>query len=258
MGFWDRTHNLDRMTLPELVRAYFAYPAILAYLGLGIASYGLMIHWMEQPWKLLPAIALAIVVYPVVWYLLHRFVLHGRYLYRSKATAAMWKRIHFDHHQDPHNLNVLFGALVTTLPTIAIVTLPLGWLVAGPAGAMAAFGTGLVTTCFYEFCHCVQHLNFQPRLRFLQRIKRLHLAHHFHNEQGNFGITNYICDKLLGSYYDKPRDVPKSATVFNLGYTQEEAARYPWVAALSDGMRGDDNPRRFRAAAAGGGDAEAR
>lgn len=258
MGLWERTHNLDRMTLPELVRAYFAYPAIIAYIGLAVVSYGLMADWMESLWTLPPAIALAVIVYPVVWYLLHRFVLHGRYLYRAKATAAMWKRIHFDHHQDPHDLNVLFGALHTTLPTIAIVTLPLGWLIAGPAGAMAAFGTGLVTTCFYEFCHCVQHLNFQPKFRFLQRIKRLHLAHHFHNEQGNYGITNYVCDKLLGSYYDKPRDVPKSATVFNLGYTWEEAARYPWVAELSRGLRGNGNPRRSRTAAAGSGDAESR
>lgn len=252
MGFWDRTHNLERMTLPELVRAYFAYPAIIAYLALGVVSLGLTAHWAVSPWPLLVAAGLAILIYPLVWYLLHRFVLHGRYLYRIKATSAMWKRIHFDHHQDPHNLNVLFGALVTTLPTIAVVTLPIGWLVGGPAGATAALATGLITTCFYEFCHCVQHLNFQPKSAFLQRIKRLHLAHHFHNEQGNYGITNFLWDRLLGSYYDRPRDVPKSATVFNLGYTQAEAARYPWVAALSGGTRGDDNPRRFRAAAAAG------
>jgi sterol desaturase/sphingolipid hydroxylase (fatty acid hydroxylase superfamily) len=252
MGFWDRTHNLDRMTLPELVRAYFVYPAILAYLLLAVVAFGLMLRWAASPWPLVVAGALAVLVYPLVWYLLHRFVLHGRYLYRVKATSAMWKRIHFDHHQDPHNLNVLFGALYTTLPTVGIVTLPIGWLVGGPAGAMAAFAMGLVTTCFYEFCHCVQHLNFQPKSAFLQRIKRLHLAHHFHNEQGNYGITNFLWDRVFGSYYDRPRDVPKSATVFNLGYTEAEAARYPWVAALSGGTRGDDNPRRFRAAAAGG------
>jgi sterol desaturase/sphingolipid hydroxylase (fatty acid hydroxylase superfamily) len=141
---------------------------------------------------------------------------------------------------------VLFGALHTTLPTIVIATAPIGWLVGGPAGSFAAVATGLFTTCFYEFCHCVQHLNTKPKSAFLQRIKRLHLAHHFHNEQGNYGITNFVWDRLLGTYYDSPRQVSKSATVFNLGYTEAEAARYPWVAALSAGTRGDDNPRRFR------------
>jgi sterol desaturase/sphingolipid hydroxylase (fatty acid hydroxylase superfamily) len=248
MSLRNRTHNLDRMTLPELVRAFFTYPAILTYLALSAVSIALILRWMESPLRLVPAVAVAILVYPLVWYLLHRFVLHGRYLYKSRLTASAWKRIHFDHHQDPHNLRVLFGALYTTLPTIGIVTLPVGYLIAGPAGAMTAFATGLLTTCFYEFCHCVQHLNFAPKSRFLQRIKKLHLQHHFHNEQGNYGITNYLWDKWLGTYYASPRELPKSATVFNLGYTEQEAQRYPWVAALSHGTRGDGNPRRFRVA----------
>jgi sterol desaturase/sphingolipid hydroxylase (fatty acid hydroxylase superfamily) len=248
MSLWNRTHNLDRMTLPELVRAFFTYPAVLTYLTLSAVSIALVFRWMESPLRLIPAAVIAIFVYPLVWYLLHRFVLHGRYLYKSRFTASGWKRIHFDHHQDPHNLRVLFGALYTTLPTIAVVTLPVGYLIAGPAGAATAFATGLLTTVFYEFCHCVQHLNFAPKSKFLQRIKRLHLQHHFYNEQGNYGITNYAWDKLLGTYYGTARERPKSATVFNLGYTEEEARRYPWVAAMSHGTRGDSNPRRFRVA----------
>ena len=39
---------------------------------------------------------------------------------------------------------------------------------------------------------------------------------------------------------------PKSATVFNIGYTEEMARKYPWVDALSNFTRGDGNPRRFR------------
>lgn len=236
------------MTLPELVKAFFTYPAVLTYLVLSALSILLVLRWMELPLPLIPTVAVAILVYPLAWYLLHRFVLHGRYLYKSRFTAAGWKRIHFDHHQDPHNLRVLFGALYTTLPTIAIVTLPVGYLIAGPAGSATAFATGLLTTVFYEFCHCVQHLNFAPKSKFLQRIKKLHLQHHFHNEQGNYGITNYAWDKLLGTYYATARERPKSATVFNLGYTEDEARRYPWVAAQSHGTRGDDNPRRFRVA----------
>ncbi|MEX2202271.1 MAG: sterol desaturase family protein [Dongiaceae bacterium] len=248
MRFWTRTHNLSRMSLGDLLRVFFTYPAVIAYLLFGGAS-AIAAGYLYRAgdWiGVLIAISLAVVIYPLVWYLLHRWVLHGRYLYRSRLTAKTWKRIHFDHHQDPYDLRVLFGALHTTLPTIAIATAPLGWLVGGWSGAAAAFAAGLFTTCFYEFCHCVQHLNTKPRSTFLQRIKRLHLAHHFHNEQGNYGITSFLWDRLLGSYYESPRQVTKSATVFNLGYTEDEAARYPWVAALSGGTRGDQNPRRFR------------
>ncbi len=90
-------------------------------------------------------------------------MLHGQYLYRSPLTAKVWKRIHFDHHQDPHNLVVLFGALYTTIPTIALVTIPVGYLIGGPSAAALAFSMGILSTLFYEFCHCVQHLNTTPK-----------------------------------------------------------------------------------------------
>lgn len=245
MSFWNRTHNLARMSLGDLVRAFFTYPAVIAYLTLGVAAAAGSIYlFVPGTWLgIAVAVALGLIIYPLVWYTLHRWVLHGRYLYRDRRTAALWKRIHFDHHQDPYDLRVLFGALHTTLPTIALATAPIGWLVGGPAGACAAFATGLFTTCFYEFCHCIQHLNYKPRYAFLARMKERHLQHHFHNENGNYGITNFVVDRLLGTFYESAKDLPRSPTVFNLGYDVEEAKRYPWVAELS-GELPRDRPRR--------------
>ncbi len=241
-----RRHNLARMNMRGLLDAFFRYAAVRTYLILGAASIFAMWHWYVTIAPPIVAMLAALIVYPLVWYLLHRFVLHEQYLYKWTMTAATWKRIHFDHHQDPNDLSVLFGALYTTLPTIGLVTLPIGYAIGGPAGAASAFGTGMLTTCAYEFCHCVQHLNTQPRTAFMKRIKRLHLAHHFHDESGNFGITNFLWDRLLGTYYADVGGRPRSATVFNIGYTAEMARAYPWVNRLSGGTRGDGNPRRFR------------
>lgn len=231
-----RSYDLGKMTVGELVRVFATYPAVLAYAALTTLAAGLGAAWYEPGGALgiVLAIALAFVVYPFVWYGLHRFVLHGRFLYKSPLTARLWKRIHFDHHQDPHRLEVLFGALSTTLPTIALATTPIGWLAGGPAGAAAALATGLATTVAYEFCHCVQHLNVKPRNRALARFKQLHLAHHFHNEQGNYGITSFVPDRVFGTYYASAKDRPRSRTVFNLGYDEEEARCFPWVARLSE------------------------
>jgi sterol desaturase/sphingolipid hydroxylase (fatty acid hydroxylase superfamily) len=193
----------------------------------------LTFHWGGSIPALLGAAVATVLVYPLVWYLLHRFVLHERFLYKHPQTAALWKRIHFDHHQDPNDLGVLFGSLFTTLPTILAVTIPIGWLIGGPGAAAAAATTGMLTTCFYEFCHCIQHLPFTPRLAFLRRIKRYHLAHHFHSERGNFGITNFFWDRVFGTFYPDPKSFPRSQTVFNLGYSGPETARFPWVAKLS-------------------------
>jgi sterol desaturase/sphingolipid hydroxylase (fatty acid hydroxylase superfamily) len=248
-SFWRREHHLDKMTLRQLVAAYLQYPAIIAYV---LLSAGAIALFVRRPAPLAPtlvAIAAATLVYPLVWYLLHRWVLHSRWMWRHKMLASTWKRIHYDHHQDPNHLEVLFGALPTTVPTIGAATLPIGWAIgtllaghgphaaAAPFGAaMAAFATGLLTTCFYEFCHCIQHLAYKPKNKWLAEMKRQHMAHHFHDENGNYGITSFFWDRLFGTYYDRPQRPEKSPTVFNLGYTPEVAEKYPHVAQLSGGV----------------------
>jgi sterol desaturase/sphingolipid hydroxylase (fatty acid hydroxylase superfamily) len=244
-AFWTgRKYHLDKMSLRDLIHAYFAYPAIQVYLGLGTVSAIAAVWWQRSIVTLVIAAVAAVLIYPLVWYLLHRFVLHGSFLYKMKWSAAMWKRIHFDHHRDPHDLRVLFGSLVNTLPTIIIVTVPLGWMIGGPAAAAAALSGGLFTTCFYEFCHCIQHLAYQPKWGFLKRIKRLHLAHHFHNEAGNFGITNFLWDRILGTFYSHPREIARSSTVFNLGYDDEMGKRWPYVARLTENWGEQKRPQR--------------
>ncbi len=245
-GFWSRSHHLDRMTLRELVVAYFQYPAIIAYLALSVVAIG---YTVRNPAPLLPTVAtvaISILVYPLVWYVLHRWVLHSRWMFKVPLLAATWKRIHYDHHQDPNHLEVLFGALHTTLPTIALATMPIGWALGGAGGASAALATGLLTTCFYEFCHCIQHLSYKPKNKMLAAMKQRHMAHHFHDENGNYGITNFFWDRLFGTFYERIERAKKSPTVFNLGYTPEVAERYPWVARLSGGVA-TGHPRQRRA-----------
>ncbi len=252
-SFWRREHHLDKMTFRELVIAYAQYPAIIAYVLLSIASIAVF-AWRPAP--LVPtliAVAVSALIYPLVWYMLHRWVLHSRWMFKMPLLASTWKRIHYDHHQDPNHLEVLFGALHTTLPTIAAATFPLGWAIGSLWGADAALGaaaaalaTGLVTTCFYEYVHCIQHLAYKPRSKWLAEMKRRHMAHHFHDETGNFGITSFLWDKAFGTYYSSAAERSKSPTVFNLGYTPEVARDYPWVANLSGGVATEHPRERLR------------
>ncbi|WP_068070985.1 sterol desaturase family protein [Novosphingobium lentum] len=243
LPFWKRSHYLDRMDLKQLSVAYFQHYTIMAYLALTALC--------VAAWFAYPAAALAtagsvlagVVIYPLVWHLLHQYVLHGRWMWRWKVLAPTWKRIHYDHHQDPNHLEVLFGALHTTLPTIALATLPVGWLIGGAGGAAAAFATGLLTTCYYEYMHCIQHLAFKPKWKWVQTMKQRHVEHHYFDEDGNFGITNYFWDRVLGTYYEKKDRPKRSATVFNLGYDEEVAKRWPWVKELSGGIA-SGHPRR--------------
>ncbi|WP_425505316.1 sterol desaturase family protein [Sphingomonas piscis] len=235
------------MTLKELWAAYFQYPAILAYIALSLISVAV---WTEYPASAVRTVLAAGVIvglYPAVWYALHRWVLHSNWMFKVPFLASTWKRIHYDHHQDPNHLEVLFGALHTTLPTIGIISIPVGYAIGGIGGAAAAFAAGLITTCVYEFVHCIQHLAYKPRLKIIAEMKKRHMAHHFHDERGNYGITSYFWDKKLGTFYDRAERPAKSPTVFNLGYTPEVAKRYPWVAELSGGVA-TGHPRKRDAA----------
>lgn len=248
IGFWsNRSHYLNKMTLRELILAYFQYYAIQAYILLALVSGTVAVITAQSLWPNMAAAAIAVVLYPLAWYGIHRYVLHGLWMAKSPLTAKVWKRVHYDHHQDPHHLEVLFGALYTTLPTIVLVTVPAGYLIAGVSGAASALAAGLATTCVYEFCHCIQHLSYKPKNRWLKRMKQRHMEHHFHDERGNYGITNFFWDKLFGSYYERGERPEKSGTVFNLGYTPEMAARYPIVAQLSGGLA-KGHPSRRRSA----------
>ena len=227
--------DLGRMSHRRLIGAYASHPAVHLYLALALVSGTIAIALGRDPWRPACAVLATVAAYPVAWYLIHRFVLHSRLLYRSPLTAALWKRIHFDHHQDPHRMDVLFGSPLNTVPTLFLILLPLGWAIGGAGSAAAALCAGLVITCAYEFCHCVQHLNVRPRSRLLARMKDLHLAHHFHDEHGNFGITTFTVDRLFGTFYGAVRQRTRSPHVFNLGYDTEQAERFPWVARLSGG-----------------------
>ena len=230
-----RANDLGRMTLGELTLAYATYPSVLLYAALAVACAGgaIALGAAQAPIRTLATLAATLAIFPFYEYALHRFVLHNRALYKSPLTADVWKRIHYDHHQDPNRLDVLFGSPSNTLIGVLAPSLPLGLLIGGWSCALAAAALALVLFAFYEFCHCVQHLNYTPKSAWLRRIKKHHMAHHFHNETGNFGITSTFVDRLFGSHYADGRARPRSAHIYDLGYDEAEAARYPWVAERS-------------------------
>lgn len=54
-------------------------------------------------------------------------------------------------------------------------------------------------------------------------------------------------DRVFAAFYAEPKGFPRSETVFNLGYTDVESARYPWVAELSGLVPDQPVLRRGRA-----------
>lgn len=228
-----KTTDLNKLSLRGFLKIYFRYPTIQVYCLLAALSGGIAVWLSRGVWSLLYGIFLVVLAYPWIEYFIHRYILHGKFLYKSPWTASQWKRVHYDHHQDPNELRVLFAAFHMVLPTILLLTVPMGWLVlGGAAGIFSLLTAGFLAMLYYEFCHTLQHLTFPPKSSYLRTLRKRHHVHHFHNETGNFGIATSLADRLFGTLLPEA-DIPKSPTVFNLGYYGEEMERYPWLARLS-------------------------
>ena len=230
----EEEYLLNRMTFDDLVKAYVTYPAIQIYaLIIAVALIVGLMTMTSLPLFLVAGLVGGL-MFPLAWYITHRFILHGSWMYKPPYLARLWKRVHYDHHRFPNDLSVLFGGLHTTLPTIILVAGPVGWLINGLPGAAGAIVGTVVMTCYTEFLHAGQHLAFEPKSKFWKTIKTRHLAHHFHNENGNYGIAEFFWDKVFGTFYEQTTDAPRSATARNLGYTNEMAEKFPWVKTLTD------------------------
>lgn len=230
---WGETYGKVRtMTTAEFFAAYFSHHGVAVYSALAVVFAVLaaftVTNWMQV---VLPPL-LVLLAYPLIEFTVHKYILHNRAFYKHRETAAFWRRVHYDHHMNPNNLKVLFGALWTTLPLVLGLSLPIGYLTLGVGGAFVAASAGLIAFMGYEFFHCAAHLPVRFGSPMMQRLRRHHALHHFHAESGNYGIATDIADKLLHTGYDGAAEMPKSPTVNNLGYTEEEARRYPWVAEL--------------------------
>ena len=243
----EQNYLLNRMTFKDLVRAYVTYPGIQVYAVIIIVGLIGGLATMTNPWVFLGSIVAGLFLFQLAWYLIHRFVLHGSWMYKSPHFAKLWKRVHYDHHLYPNDLSVLFGGLHTTLPTILLVAGPVGWLIGGLPGALGAITGTLIMTCITEFLHAGQHLAFEPKWKYWQDIKRRHVAHHFHNENGNHGISEFFWDRVFGTFYDEAKDIERTQTARNLGYTSEMAEKYPWVKELTDADTHRTGAKRARA-----------
>ena len=221
-------HRPRVMTLPAYVHAYLDEPRVRLYIGaaLGLSLITVFAFWGNL--AVFAGIGITLLAEPFVEYVIHRFVFHSR-LYRVPALADFWKHIHYDHHIDPNDPNEIFGPAEMLLPLAFTVTLPLGWLAGGLAGAAGALCTGLWVIVVYEYFHGAAHLLAMPQTRYGRWMKRIHVLHHFHNEKGNYGVTSPVCDLLFGTYYGNPSARERSPTVRNIGCTDAEAERYPWV-----------------------------
>ncbi|MDN4593315.1 sterol desaturase family protein [Polycladomyces subterraneus] len=168
------------------------------------------------------ALVLGMVLYALSEYLIHRFFFH---LPPPKTPWLLWllQRLHYHHHKDPDDLRLLFLPIWYSFPLVATVA-GIVYAVSGDTVFTVAFTTGVLGyLLYYEWCHYVAHRPIQPITPWGRWLKKMHLWHHFKNEQYWYGVTNPVFDMVMGTFKnereadqsDSVRDLEKQSTRYN-------------------------------------------
>lgn len=195
----------------RLRRALLGYAAVIACL--------LVVSLLVlPPWRLGFYLLIGIALFLPAEYLLHRYALHSMIYLDSRWLARIWIRMHYAHHRVPDREDVILASPFSG-PILIAITNPPFMLLFGPLTIIPGAAIVLILFAFaYEPVHYAAHKNADFRSRYFRNRRRLHLMHHFHNEQRNYGICASLIDRVAGTHADRPADAERSPSAMTLGY----------------------------------------
>lgn len=147
-------------------------------------------------------------------YLTHRFLFHLK-APKNPLFLKFLKRIHYDHHTYPDDLKLLFLPIWYSLPNFLVIC-AIFYYISGDLAGTVAFGIGLmVMLLIYEWKHYVAHRPLKPKSKFGRWIKKVHILHHYKNENYWYGVSTPFADFLFGTFRDE-KEVETSKTAKSL------------------------------------------
>ncbi len=165
--------------------------APLAILGLAIWSF-----WRGDP-LLIGTWILALIVgcgaWTLVEYAVHRWLYHN---------VTFFDKMHDLHHDDPKSL-IGAPSFVSIILIFLVFYLPL--LFVGQVFA-SGFTSGILLgyLAYMMVHHASHHWVIRPG-SLLYRLRLQHMAHHFHDVEGNYGVVTAFWDRVFSTYVERPR-----------------------------------------------------
>lgn len=153
-------------------------------------------------WNVLFSFAIGLLVWPLVEYLLHRFVFH----FSPKNPSERMKRVlflmHGVHHAQPREKTRLVMPPVVSLPLAAIFygifLVFVGNLLKLPNYVDGIFAGFLLGYVIYDLIHYALH-HFSFKGEYFMKLRRHHMAHHFKTHNMRFGVSTWIWDDVFGT-----------------------------------------------------------
>ncbi|KZE72342.1 hypothetical protein AV654_33530 [Paenibacillus elgii] len=158
---------------------------VLSGTGVGI-TYGSPLTWL--------AIAGGIVLFGLIEYIVHRYIMHELPRLLPKAYEG-----HVAHHQHPNDDRFLFGSVWYEVVTYPLLLL-LFWALTGELhlALSVVFGT-VVCQMYYQWKHFVSHRPIVPLTPWGKWLKKKHLLHHYLDEHAWYGVSNPVMDVVMGT-----------------------------------------------------------
>ena len=151
-------------------------------------------------WHVLISFALGLVIWPLVEYLLHRFIFHFSPKNPSERMNRLLFLMHGVHHAQPKEKTRLVMPPVVSIP-LAAIFYGLFFGVVGSLlklpnyvdGIFAGFLTGYVV---YDMTHYALH-HFSFKGEYFMKLRQHHMAHHFKNHKRRFGVSTWLWDDIF-------------------------------------------------------------
>jgi 4-hydroxysphinganine ceramide fatty acyl 2-hydroxylase len=141
--------------------------------------------------------AAGILVWTLIEYLLHRFLLH--YRPQTPALLAVVERLHLGHHRDPRDEAKITVPVYGSLP-IAGGLLGLFRLMTGSWEMAGLLMTGSIAGyLYYETVHFWIHCGMR-RGRWLRQRRANHFFHHFKDQTRCFGVSTPLWDLVMRTH----------------------------------------------------------
>jgi sterol desaturase/sphingolipid hydroxylase (fatty acid hydroxylase superfamily) len=164
---------------------YVAYPVLIA----GLASLGLVGVATRERIEWLAATCGGLLLWTLIEYLVHRIALH---------RIAYFVPMHGAHHAAPL-------AYVGTPTWLSVAVLGAGlfaplWALFGASVASGVTAGVMAGYVYYGLVHhLIHHRRGTPPAGFLHGLRATHLRHHYSPQEGNFGVTTGIWDRVFGT-----------------------------------------------------------
>jgi len=208
----SRTHRVDESVrlfdnplLEKLSHVHPVVPLLIwAPLAAALLIRAVYVHQIGLAGMALIGAA-GLVTWTLVEYLLHRYLFH--FEPKTETGKRLIYLFHGVHHDTPQDKTRLLMPPAGALPILLVLWLIFRLILPYP-WAEPFTGFFIIGYLVYDYIHYATH-HFPMQHPVLKFLKHYHMRHHFSDEEGRFGVSSPLWDRVFGT--DPTRRTPRQS-----------------------------------------------